>query len=1164
MKKERISTLGLLLITLWSAMQYVFLQNVPDTVSTFSFLCITNCAGLLIFVIIQFKKLKKFNKKSLLKGALFALELSGFNFFLLIGSRDIDSVVISSVVSMYFVFVTPILVLLRKKVSFRSVIATVIAIIALALMFDANTDKMLQSANVIYLIIADVFFASYVVSVSLLGKNEDAGVLTIGQMFFSVVIAAIGWGTEIAVGYSKLTLPTDYRFWISVIFIGIFIRALYSFIQISCQKHVQPINASLIFSSEIIITLLLSPLLCAIFQTEYTSATVYQLIGCVLFVIAVLVVDDNIMHKFGYSDMESISYVNENGETVTRASVSRKLINMTLIISMSALVVSTVVCLIAIQNIRVTTVRDSTNLGHDAAQISEKALMDELEKEISQAARDKTKIAGERLLAYTTSVMYAASYADTLYRNPQNYTARETMYPLIENKAKWAMTRCIADAGITYESVKEENMLLGNMEDVFVPIVNHNDNITTIYIGTETGLLVSYDPYSAEAYTGGESYYEYRNLDWYTLGKEKGECAFTGTYQDGYGRGLTITCVMPYHDRSGKFAGCVAMDILMEDLNNSIVNDGITAPNEAILIDAEGNMIAGKSIDPHSKETFNIRDSKVNSKLKPIADKILNHDEGVASAGDEGNAVYVAYSTIDFTDWKLCIISPIADIIAPAVSIRGNIDQNTKQVTESVVHGIRVVVENCLVLFAVILLAITFFVGRVAGKITNPLKTLEKDVRVISGGDFSQRTKVSTNDEIGSLATAINFMTESLQHYIDHLKEATAKEERIASELSLAADIQISILPTNFLTFTDHKEFDLYATMTPAKEVGGDFYDFFMVDDTHLAMVMADVSGKGFPAALFMVIGKTLIKDNTQPGVPLGEVFTKVNHLLCEANKEGLFITAFEGILNLETGELEYVNAGHEPPFICKSGEAYVMHKLPAGFVLAGMDGMQYKEGFLQMNPGDSIFLYTDGANEAINTEEEMFEMERLGEVLNNNRDKGPKELLAAVKEGIDAFVGEAAQFDDITMLCVEFKELIKDSVQEMKLMATTENLGQVLEYIETTLAQGKVPQKVSVETQIAAEEVFVNIAHYAYGEQTGEATIQVDITKKGEVRINFIDSGVPYNPLEKQDPDITLAMEDREIGGLGIFMVKESMDEVTYRYEDGQNILSLVKRYHV
>jgi len=258
---------------------------------------------------------------------------------------------------------------------------------------------------------------------------------------------------------------------------------------------------------------------------------------------------------------------------------------------------------------------------------------------------------------------------------------------------------------------------------------------------------------------------------------------------------------------------------------------------------------------------------------------------------------------------------------------------------------------------------------------------------------------------------------------IFHSILSVAREMKSSAELNVATNIQKSMLPCIFPAFPERCEFDIYATMDPAKEVGGDFYDFFMVDDRHLAIVMADVSGKGVPAALFMVIGKTLIKDHTLPDRDLGEVFSKVNNLLCESNSEGLFITAFEGVLDLVTGEFNFVNAGHEMPFICKAGGNFEPYKIRPGFVLAGMEDMKYKAGTMHLDPGDKIFQYTDGVTEATNANNELYGMERLDAILNKVKDETPHGILPAIKEDIDKFVGEAPQFDDITMLCLEYKE---------------------------------------------------------------------------------------------------------------------------------------------
>lgn len=293
--------------------------------------------------------------------------------------------------------------------------------------------------------------------------------------------------------------------------------------------------------------------------------------------------------------------------------------------------------------------------------------------------------------------------------------------------------------------------------------------------------------------------------------------------------------------------------------------------------------------------------------------------------------------------------------------------------------------------------------------------------------DQVQEIDIRTGDEIEELASAFVQMNLEVKEYIKKLYLVTAEKERIGAELDVAAHIQSSMLPCIFPPFPDRHEFDIYATMTPAKEVGGDFYDFFMVDERHLAIVMADVSGKGVPAALFMVIGKTLIKDHTQPGADLGTVFSEVNDILCASNSEGMFITAFEGVLDLVTGEFRFVNAGHEIPFISRAGGAFEPHKIRAGFVLAGMEGLRYREGVMELMPGDKLFQYTDGVTEATSAAKELYGMERLQNVLASVSDKAPQEILPAVKTDIDRFVGTAPQFDDITMLCLEYKARMQE-----------------------------------------------------------------------------------------------------------------------------------------
>lgn len=326
------------------------------------------------------------------------------------------------------------------------------------------------------------------------------------------------------------------------------------------------------------------------------------------------------------------------------------------------------------------------------------------------------------------------------------------------------------------------------------------------------------------------------------------------------------------------------------------------------------------------------------------------------------------------------------------------------------------------------LLLIVIGVKVISKTVVNPINLLAKSTsgfvenRKENGAGTVQDLNIRSNDEIGRLAGAVVKMERDINEYIDNIAKVTAEKERIGAELNVATQIQASMMPGIYPDFADQPAFEIAALMQPAKEVGGDFYDFFFVDENHLAIVMADVSGKGVPAALFMVIGKTLIKDHTQPGRNLGEVLGEVNNILCESNSENLFITAFVGVLDLTTGEFPYVNAGHELPFICHEG-SFEAHRIEPGFVLAGLEDMRYQAGCFMLAEGDKLFQYTDGVTEATNAGNHLYGMQRLYDILNRNSDGSPEEILRAVKKDIDEFVGDAPQFDDITMLCLTFKK---------------------------------------------------------------------------------------------------------------------------------------------
>ena len=390
------------------------------------------------------------------------------------------------------------------------------------------------------------------------------------------------------------------------------------------------------------------------------------------------------------------------------------------------------------------------------------------------------------------------------------------------------------------------------------------------------------------------------------------------------------------------------------------------------------------------------------------------------------------------------------------------------------------------------------------------------------------------------------------------------REKTLAStemELGVATKIQANMLPNTFPFMPERTEFDLYASMTPAKDVGGDFYDFFMVDYNHLAMVIADVSGKGIPAALFMMVSKILVKNTVMSGKSPGETLAAVNDQICANNREEMFVTVWLGILNLEDGTLVTANAGHEYPIIKTPDGDFELHKTKHSFVIGGMSGLKFKETTMKLEPGTKLFVYTDGVPEAENEDEEQYGLDRFVDVLNNNKDAEPQKLLEAVTGDVGLFTQDQPQFDDLTMLCIHYKGKERTGMKELTIEAAVENIEVVTDFVSYELEQLDCPLKASTQIMIAIDEIFGNIARYAYSPDIGKATVQLNVEKDPlSVIIVFIDNGKPFNPLEQADPDIHASVQERKQGGLGIFLVKKTMNMVEYEYKDGKNILTIKK----
>ena len=386
----------------------------------------------------------------------------------------------------------------------------------------------------------------------------------------------------------------------------------------------------------------------------------------------------------------------------------------------------------------------------------------------------------------------------------------------------------------------------------------------------------------------------------------------------------------------------------------------------------------------------------------PDAERLISKSNSGEIFRDEGGSPVCTFSmTMESPDWTLVREVSMEDY-------------------ERVIRGVR---SSVALLAGVIFLAALAIYELWLKKFMQQFRILLKGITRMGQSDTEPiTTKPSSITEFEMMQAEINRTSLALNDQMNKISEMTAEKERINTELNLAAQIQSSMLPHIFPPFPDREEFELYASMDPAKEVGGDFYDFFLIDSDHLGLVMADVSGKGVPAALFMMASKIILQSVAMMGQSAGEILTKTNEAICSSNQAEMFVTVWAGILEISTGKLTAANAGHEFPALKRADGDFELLKDKHGFVIGGMEGVRYKEYELQLNPGDKLFLYTDGVPEATDANRELFGTERMIEALNRRKDNSPEQVLHDVRRAVDDFVKDAEQFDDLTMLCLEYR----------------------------------------------------------------------------------------------------------------------------------------------
>ncbi len=501
--------------------------------------------------------------------------------------------------------------------------------------------------------------------------------------------------------------------------------------------------------------------------------------------------------------------------------------------------------------------------------------------------------------------------------------------------------------------------------------------------------------------------YDYLYYDWYQIPKELERPAWTEPYYDeGAGNTLMVTYSIPFYknvDGKRTFMGVVTADISLAWLQDIISSIRIGQTGYGFLLSRNGTFVTHPDKKLIMNETiFSVAEANGDESARELGRKMVSGNTGFVPFTSIVTAkeCWMAYMPLSSNGWSLAVLFPQNELMA-------DISRLNHTVLFISIFGF------------LIILIVTVWIAK---SITRPLRALSiATEEIATGGLDVEIPSIKSRDEVGKLADSFEYMKTSLKKYIVDLTEATAERERIESDLKVAHNIQMGILPKKFPPFPGRTEFDIYATLVPAKEVGGDLYDFFMIDEDHLCFTVGDVSGKGVPAALFMAITRTLIKSKGTQGLSADRIVKGVNEDLSIDNPSMMFVTLFLGILDLKSGQLEYCNGGHNPPYLIKVDG--IIESLPTtkGMALGVMGEFNYRSNRIQMNPGDRLFLYTDGVTEAADRNNELYSEARLEDDLRRLMESSMPELVSNVINNVNAYSEGLPQTDDITMMVLSY-----------------------------------------------------------------------------------------------------------------------------------------------
>ena len=636
--------------------------------------------------------------------------------------------------------------------------------------------------------------------------------------------------------------------------------------------------------------------------------------------------------------------------------------------------------------------------------------------------------------------------------------------------------------------------------------------------------------------------YNYQQKSWYTKTMRKKKNGWSDPFTEINGNIICSYCI-PLITDNGKFLGVLAVDMSLADLTEEVQSVKPYSKSFLTIMDRNLNFV----VHPNKELILKGNPAKVLDKSKyevneSIFVDIKNQKRGIGAFGERGDEKYLYYAPIKRVGWTVTLECDEDEITAGVVAVRWQLG------TVSILGIIG-------------LLFVCLFLMR---KFLRPIQLYSNAALRIADGNFhTPLPKMRDHNELWALGNSLNHMQHSLDKYISELKTTTQEKGRIESELNIASKIQMSMIPKIFPPYPDRDDVDIYGTLIPAKAVGGDLYDFFLRDEK-LFFCIGDVSGKGVPASLVMAVTRSLIRIVAAQESRPERIVASLNNSMSDMNDSNMFVTLFVGVLDLPTGRFRYCNAGHNAPAIIDgaTGEIKLLDVKP-NLPVAIIPNMKFEAQEANITPGTTVFMYTDGLTEAENAAKELFGEDRMIKTLKGMENKTSKEQIEGMLKAVHQHVKDAEQSDDLTMITLKYqrKECDTKFYRKLTLHNDIRETPKIADFMDDIVGETGIDMGLASSLNLALEEAVVNVMNYAYPkDHVGKIIIEAYANDK---RIKFIitDNGIPFDPTKTTEPDITADIDERSIGGLGIFLVTHLMDSVDYERTDNQNVLTLRKK---